>query len=67
VCPVLGQGLLVLRLILRSVAEGQRDANDAPREGSGVCGATMLMKSRDVITLVFFQNLGKCRWLPVTR
>jgi hypothetical protein len=23
--------------------------------------------SRDVITLVFFQNLGKCRWLPVTR
>jgi hypothetical protein len=31
------------------------------------CGATMLMNSRDVITLVFFQNLGKCRWLPVTR
>ena len=31
------------------------------------CGATMLMNSRDVITLVFFQNLGKCRWLPVNR
>ena len=31
------------------------------------CGATMLMNSRDVITLVFFQNLGKCRWFPVTR
>src|SRR6266849_1168203 len=30
-------------------------------------GATMLMNSRDVITLVFFQNFGKCRWLPVTR
>ena len=25
------------------------------------CGATMLMNSRDVITLVFFQNSGKCR------
>ena len=25
------------------------------------CGATMLMNSREVITLVFFQNLGKCR------
>ena len=24
----------------------------------------MLMNSRDVITLVFFQNFGKCRWLP---
>lgn len=31
------------------------------------CGATMLMNSRDVITLVFFQDLGKCRRLPVTR
>lgn len=31
------------------------------------CGATMLMNSREVITLVFFQNLGKCRWLPVIR
>jgi hypothetical protein len=31
------------------------------------CGATMLMNSRDVITLVIFQNFGKCRWLPVTR
>ena len=31
------------------------------------CGATMLMNSREVITLVFFQNLGKCLWLPVTR
>src|SRR6266851_2001542 len=30
-------------------------------------GATMLISSRDVITLVFFQNFGKCRWLPVTR
>ena len=30
------------------------------------CGATMSI-SREVITLVFFQNLGKCRWLPVTR
>jgi hypothetical protein len=29
------------------------------------CGATMLMNSLDVITLVFFQNFGKCRWLPV--
>ena len=25
------------------------------------CRATMLMKSCDVITLVFFQNFGKCR------
>src|ERR1017187_5657359 len=31
------------------------------------CGATMPMNSRDVVTLVFFQNLGKCRWSPVTR
>ena len=31
------------------------------------CGATTLINSRDVITLVFFQNFGKCRWLPVTR
>jgi|GEM_PF-3677333 len=31
------------------------------------CGATMLMNSREVITLVFFQNLGKCRKLPVIR
>lgn len=31
------------------------------------CGATMPMNSREVITLVFFQNLGKCFWLPVTR
>src|SRR3989442_1211687 len=31
------------------------------------CGATTLINSRDVITLVFFQNFGKCRWLPVTK
>jgi len=31
------------------------------------CGATMLMNSRDVITLVFFQNFGKCLVFPVTR
>ena len=31
------------------------------------CGATMPMKSRGAITLVFSQNFGKCRWLPVTR
>jgi hypothetical protein len=31
------------------------------------CGATMLRNSRDVTTVVCFQNLGKCRWLPVTR
>jgi hypothetical protein len=30
-------------------------------------GATILMNSREVITLVCFQNGGKCRWLPVTR
>ena len=30
-------------------------------------GATMSINSRDVITLVFFQNFGKCRWLPVSR
>jgi hypothetical protein len=27
----------------------------------------MSMTSREVMTLVFFQNLGKWRWLPVTR
>jgi hypothetical protein len=31
------------------------------------CGATTLINSRDVITLVFFQNFGKWPWLPVTR
>ena len=31
------------------------------------CGATMLMNSRELITLVVFQNFGKCRWLPVIR
>jgi hypothetical protein len=31
------------------------------------CCATMLMNSREVITLVLFQNIGKCRWLPVIR
>ena len=31
------------------------------------CGVTMPMNSRDVITLVFFQNLGKYLGLPVTR
>ena len=27
----------------------------------------MLMKSRDVITVVFFQIAEKCRWCPVSR
>jgi hypothetical protein len=27
-------------------------------------GAMTLMNSRDVIILAFFQNFGKCRWLP---
>jgi hypothetical protein len=31
------------------------------------CGATMLMNSRDVITLVFLQNFGKCLGFPVIR
>jgi hypothetical protein len=31
------------------------------------CGAAMLMNSRVVITLVCFQNFGKCRRLPVIR
>lgn len=36
--------------------------------GHGVkCGATMAIKSLEVITLVCFQNLGKCLWLPVTK
>lgn len=30
-------------------------------------GATTLRNSREVMILVFFQNLGKWRWLPVTR
>ena len=39
----------------------------APRRRYPIrCGATMPMNSRDVITFVFFQNLGKCLWLPVT-
>lgn len=44
----------------------QRVLRAAPRQGMK-CGATMLMNSRDVITLVFFQNFGKCRWLPVIK
>jgi hypothetical protein len=32
-----------------------------------ICGATMLMNSREVITLVFFQNFGKCLTFPVTK
>ena len=31
------------------------------------CGVIRLRNSRDVMTLVFFQNLGKCRVFPVTR
>jgi hypothetical protein len=31
------------------------------------CGATTLRNSLEVIILVFFQNLGKWRWLPVTK
>jgi len=31
------------------------------------CGATRAMNSRELITLVFFQNRGKWRWFPVTR
>ena len=31
------------------------------------CGATRSINSRDEIIFVFFQNFGKCRWLPVTR
>ena len=31
------------------------------------CGATIPISSREVMILVFFQNLGKWRWLPVTR
>ena len=31
------------------------------------CGVTRLTNSRDVMTLVFFQNLGKCRVFPVRR
>src|SRR5579862_1149189 len=31
------------------------------------CCATMLMNSREVITLVLFQNIGKCRGLTVIK
>ena len=50
--------------------------NNAPHSVAGIdsengydsrCGATMSMNSREVITLVCFQNFGKWRVLPVTR
>jgi hypothetical protein len=31
------------------------------------CGASTLRNSLEVMILVFFQNFGKWRWLPVTR
>lgn len=31
------------------------------------CGATRVRNSREEISLVFFQYIGKCRWLPVNR
>ncbi len=34
--PVLSEGFLVFRLILRSMAKGERDAGDAAPEGAGV-------------------------------
>jgi hypothetical protein len=30
-------------------------------------GAITLRNSLELMILVFFQNLGKCRWFPVTR
>jgi hypothetical protein len=48
------------------LADFERVLRTASRYGIK-CGATMPMNSRDVITLVFFQNLGECRWLTVIR
>ena len=47
------------RLALRVKAQA---AVQEPR-----CGATRSINSRDEMIFVFFQNFGKCRWLPVTR
>jgi len=58
---------------LKRTRDGERARNLAPRLAAQSetlhvmrCGATMLMSSRDVITFVFFQNFGKCRWFAVT-
>lgn len=48
-------GILVAILLIVAIKAGTR------------CGATISINSREVTTLVFFQNFGKCRWFPVIR